>query len=145
MILLSAFLRVEHTDFDPGLDDVESHSSPDFDHANDDEEEAGEHEHSGGSQRINFAEVRREPERVVKKTPKGCTPSQIVNTLGSYLRRSPSGLRPSRRETGGEGRSNQATSIDLALLVTDGPRTITDALDGSIRTNWIEAINSELI
>jgi len=36
-------------------------------------------------------------------------------------------------------------SIDLALLVADGQRTITDALDGPNRTRWIEAINSELM
>ena len=135
----------EDTDFNPGVDDVESLSSDDFDHANDEEEEEGEHEHSGESQRINFEEVRREPERVVKKTPKSRTPGQMANTLGSYWRGSASGLRPIRRETGGEGRSNQATSIDLALLVADGPRTITDALDGPNRTKWIEAINSELM
>jgi len=69
----------------------------------------------------------------------------MANTLGRYWRGSASGLRPIRRETGGEGRSNQATSIDLALLVADGPRTITDALDGPNRTKWIEAINSELM
>jgi len=51
----------EDTDFDPGMDDVESLSSDDFDHATDQEEE-GEPEHSGESQRINFKEVRREPE-----------------------------------------------------------------------------------
>jgi len=134
----------EETDFDPGVDDVESLSSDDFDHATDEEEEA-EPEHSGESQRINFEEVRREPERVVKKTPKSRTPGQMANTFGSYWRGSASGLRPIRREIGGEGRSNQATSIDLALLVADGPRTITDALDGPNRTKRIEAINSELM
>jgi len=36
------------TDSDPGLNDVQSLSSDDFDHANDVEEE-GEHEHSGES------------------------------------------------------------------------------------------------
>jgi len=38
----------EETDFDPGMDDVESLSSDDFDHATDKEEEA-EPEHSGES------------------------------------------------------------------------------------------------
>jgi len=126
------------------VDDVDSLSCDDFDHATDQEEE-GEPEHSGESQRINFEEVRREPVRVVKKTPKSRTPGQMVNTLGSYWSGAGSGLRPIRRETGGEGRSNQATSIDLPLLVADGPRTITDALDGPNHTMWIEAINSELM
>jgi len=134
----------EDKDFDPDVDDVESLSSDDFDHATDEEEE-GESEHSGESQRINFEEVRREPERVVKKTPKSRTPGHMANTLGRYCRGSASGLRSIRRETGGEGRSNQAMSIDLALLVADGPRTITEALDGPNRTKWIEAINSELM
>jgi len=59
----------EHTDFDQGMDDVDSLSSDDFDHATDAEEE-GEPEHSGESQHINlFAEVRSEPGGVVKKTP----------------------------------------------------------------------------
>ena len=81
----------------------------------------------------------------MKKTPKSRTPGQMANTLGRYWRGSASGLRPIRRETGGEGRSNQAMSIDLALLVADGPRTITDALNGLNCTKWIEAINSELM
>ena len=134
----------EDTEFDPGVDDVESPSSDDFDHATDEEEEA-EPGHSGESQRINFEEVRREPERVVKKTPESRTPGQMANTLGSYWRGSASGLRPIRREPRGEGRSNQVTSIDLALLVAERPRTITDAVDGANRTKWIEAINSELM
>jgi len=37
----------EDTDFDPGVDDIESLSSDDFDHANDEEAEEGEPEHSG--------------------------------------------------------------------------------------------------
>jgi len=82
---------------------------------------------------------------VVKKTPKSRTPGQMVNTLGSYWRGPASGLRPVRRETAGEGRRNQATRIDLASLIADEPRTITDALDGPNRTKWIEAINSELM
>jgi len=94
---------------------------------------------------INFEEIRREPERVVKKTPKSRTPGQMANTLGSYWRGSAFGLRPIRRETRGEGRCNQATSIDLALLVADGPRTITNTLNGPDRTKWIEAINSEFM
>ena len=81
----------------------------------------------------------------MKKTPKSCTPSQMANTHGSYWRGSASGLRPISRETRGEGRRNQVTSIDLALLVADGPRTITDALNGPNHTKWIEAINSELM
>jgi len=51
----------EGTDFDPGVDDVESLSTDDFDHATDEEKE-GEPELCGESQRINFEEVRREPE-----------------------------------------------------------------------------------
>ena len=134
----------EDTDFDPGLDDVETLSSNDFDYATDEEEE-GEPKHSGESQCISFEEVRREPEQVVKKTPKSRAPGQMANTLGSYWRGSASGLRPIRRETGGEGRSNEAMSIDLALLVADVPRTIMDTLDGPNRTKWIEAINSKLM
>jgi len=50
----------------------------------------------------------------VKKTPKSRTPGQMANMLGSYWRGSARGLRPIRRETGGEGTINQATSIHLA-------------------------------
>ena len=135
----------ENTDFNAGVDDVESLSSDDFDHANDEEEEEGQHDHSGQSQRINFEEVTREPERVVMKTPKCRTSDQITNTLGSYWRGSDSGQRRIRTETGGEGRSNQGTSIDLPLLVADATRMITDALDRPNGSRWIEAINSELM
>jgi len=79
----------DDTDFNPGVDDVESLSSDDCDHATNEEE--GEPEHSGESQRINFKEVRREPVRVVKKTLKSRTPGQRANTLGSYWRGSASG------------------------------------------------------
>jgi len=36
-------------------------------------------------------------------------------------------------------------SIDLALLVTDRPRTIKDALNGPNRMKWIMAIKHELL
>jgi len=81
----------EDTDFNLGVDDVESLSSDDFDHATDEEEE-GEPEHSGESQSINFKEVRRESEQVVKKIPKSRTPGQMANSLGSYWKGSVLGI-----------------------------------------------------
>jgi len=79
----------EDKDFDPGVDDVESLRVDGFDHATDEEEE-GEPEHSGESQRMKFEEGRSEPEPVVKKTPKSRTHRQMANTLGSYWRGSAS-------------------------------------------------------
>jgi len=132
-------------DFFPVEDDVESLSSDDdFGHIVGSEEESGE-EDNGEREGQDFEEVIRTPPLVVKKTPKSQLPGQMKNTLGGYWKGSASGLRPIRKSTGGAGRSSQATSIDLALLVADGPRTITDALDGPNRRRWIEAINSELL
>ena len=133
------------TDFYPVEDEVESLSgSDDFDHIVEGEEEFGEGS-NGDSADQDFEEVIQTPPPVVKKTPKSRIPGQMASTLGGYWQGSAKGLRPIRKSTGGEGRSNQVTSIDVALLVADGPRTITDALDGPNRTRWIEAINSELL